>query len=875
VAVDSAGNLYFSSGNAVFKLAGSTVSLVAGNSRQGFAGDGGAAVSAQLNAPQGLAIDKNGNLYIADSGNSRVRIVNSKGIINTFAGNGQLGSIGFIGDGFQATAANLLLPGGVAVDGSGNVFIADTGDNVIRKVTPDGVINTVAGDGLPGFGGDTLLATSAQLHNPQDVFVDSSGNIFIADTANAAIRKVTTDNNINTFAGNATVGFSGDGGPALKAGLIAPFAVTVDGSGNVYFAEAEDGRIRKVDTSGNINTVAGSGTLGFGGDGSSATKATLNLPTGVAIDSSSNLYIADTQNARIRKVASGTISSVAGNGLLSYGGDGGAATSAALAAPQAVAVDAAGNFYIADRANNAVRMVTAKGVISTIAGNGTAGSGGDNGAAASATLNGPQGIAVDAAGNIYVSDTGNARVRKISNGTITTVAGNGTQGYGGDGGAATGAMLNTPLGLAVDKAGNLYIADLGNNVIRRVANGTIATFAGSTQGFGGNGGPALSARLSGPQGVAVDASGNLYITDTLNASVRVVTASGTIANVAGTGIPGYSGDGGPASKAQLGSPTGIAIDSAGTLYVADSGSRIRKIFPNGVIVTIAGGAGTGYTGDGGPATSAELTGAQGVAVDANGNVYVADSGNNAVRLLQMSAASGTIAAVTNAATNLAGPIAPGEVVVLYGSNIGASKLTSYSGLNSQGLVSTTLAGTSVYFNGLPAPMIYTSPNQVGAVVPFNVGGSSASVYVVNQGATTAPVTVPVAAASPAIFTLSGTGSGQAAALNQDGSVNSATNPAKAGSTIQLFATGFGQTNPPGVDGLPNAVPLPLPVLTVTATLGGKPATVSYDGGAPQLVAGVMQLNLVVPSGLTAGSVPVTVTVGTFTSPATATVYVAP
>ena len=532
-----------------------------------------------------------------------------------------------------------------------------------------------------------------------------------------------------------------------------------------------------------------------------------------------------------------------------------------------------GNLYIADTVNHAVRKVATSGVITTLAGNGTPGSGGDSGPAASATLNSPQGIAVDASGNVYVADTVNAKVRKISNGTITTVAGNGTPGYAGDGGAAASAQLNTPVGLAIDKAGNLYIADLGNNVVRKVtAGGTISTFAGTTQGYSGNGGPAQAAQLSGPQGVAVDSQGNVFIADTLNAAVREVTTNGVIATIAGTGYPGFSGDGGSAAKAQLGSPTGIAVDSAGTLYVADSGGRIRKIFPGGVIVTIAGNNVRGYTGDGGPATSASLAGAQGVAVDANGNVFVADTGNNAIRELQYSASSASIAAVTNSATNLTGAIAPGEVVVLYGSNIGAGKLTTYT-INSNGVASTTLSGTSVYFNGLPGPVIYTSPNQVAAVVPFNLTGTAASVYIVNQGATTVPVTVPIAAASPSLFTLDSSGSGPAAALNQDSSVNTASNPAKIGSTVQLYATGFGQTNPSGQDGLPNAVPLPLPVLPVSVTIGGKSATVSYDGGAPGLVAGVMQVNAVVPSGLSTGPQPVVISVAGFSTTTPVTIAV--
>ena len=345
VTVDSKNNIYFSSGNAVFKIdTNGNLTVVAGNSRAGFSGDGGPSLQAQLNTPQGLALDASGNLYICDSVNNRVRIVNPQGIISTFAGTGATspGGANTFNDGGLAINALMRLPSGVFVDSSGNVYIADTGDNIIRKVTPNGIINTIVGDSYGAFLGDTLPAINAELHAPTDVWVDSSGNIYIADSANAAIREVTASTGIiNTVAGNATVGDTGDTGLATSAGLVTPYAVALDS---------------KVSTS-IINTIVGNGTAGFGGDGSAATKAQLNFPTGVAVDSSGNIYIADALNRRIRKVSGTTISTIAGNGVLSYSGDGGPPTAAQLNTPQAVAVDSSGNYYIADTFNNVVRKV--------------------------------------------------------------------------------------------------------------------------------------------------------------------------------------------------------------------------------------------------------------------------------------------------------------------------------------------------------------------------------------------------------------------------------------------------------------------------------------------------------------------------------------
>jgi uncharacterized protein (TIGR03437 family) len=302
---------------------------------------------------------------------------------------------------------------------------------------------------------------------------------------------------------------------------------------------------------------------------------------------------------------------------------------------------------------------------------------------------------------------------------------------------------------------------------------------------------------------------------------------------------------------------------------------VRKIYPDGTIATIAGAGTPGYSGDGGPALSATLNRPAGLALDSTGALYVADSANGAVRRLVAPGPGLSLAAVVNGASGATGAIAPGEVVVLWGSGLGPGQLAQ-SSLTSAGLVPTSLAGTSVFFNGVPAPVLYTSSNQVGAIVPFGVNGSSAQVFVLYQGQNSGPLAVPVAATAPGLFTLSGSGAGPALAINDaDGSINGPAHPASAGSYVTLYATGAGQTNPPGSDGLPGSsgVPAPLPNDVVTATIAGKSVTVSYAGSAVNLVAGVIQVNIPIPSGLTAGAVPVVLKIGGVTSQSSATIVV--
>ena len=880
----SGSNVYFSGGNSVFKIdASGTLTLIAGNSRAGFSGDGGPAVRAQLNSPQGLALDAAGNLYIADSLNNRVRMVNAQGIITTFAGNGKTADPGFWGDTGPATDANLKLPVGLAVDAAGKVYIAVSADNTVRVVTTDGIINLFAGSGYKGFYGDYAAdattgkvnnpgtATLAGLTNPQDVAVGPGTSILIADTGNNVIRKVDSSGVITTISGNGSIGISGDD-VATTLAMIAPFSVTADSSGNVFVAELGSNRIRKIDTKGMITTAIGDGNQGFAGDGGAPAKVEMSLPTGVGVDSSGNIYFADSLNNRIRKLAGGTVNPFAGNGLLSRSGDGGPAIGAQLNAPlgvalgPAISLGSAATVYIADTANNVVRRV-ASDVISTVAGTGTAGSSGDGNPATGAQLSGPQGLAVDSAGNLYIADTQNHRVRKVAGGAISTVAGSGTAGFGGDGAAAGSAQLNAPFGVAVDAAGNLYIAEFGNNRVRKVStNGNISTLAGNgVSGYGGDGGQATSAMINGPQGVAVDGSGNVYIADTANNRVRRVAPNGVITTVAGNGAAGFNGDGGSALNAQVGNPVAVAVDSVGNVFIADGSARVRKLFLSGIITTIAGAGTRGYSGDGGSAPIASLNAPSALAVNAAGAVWVADTLNNAVRLLQFAGGGTVVNAVTNGASNLSGPVAAGEVVVIYGSGLGPTQLVQYQA-DSNGMVPTTVGGASVYFNGVLAPVLYASANQVAAVVPFGISGSLAQMYVQYQNLTSAPFNVSVASQIPAVFTL-GSGTGQAAAINnRDGSINGAASPAKVGDYIQLYMTGAGRTGASDTDGLIATAATPLPDGTVKVNIGGLPANVYYAGGAPGAVAGVIQVNAQIPSGITVGAaVPVVVQVGTSNS----------
>jgi uncharacterized protein (TIGR03437 family) len=1131
VRVDAAGNLFVadSFNNRVRKFSNGMVSTVAGSGSPNLSGDGGPAMNAGIPAPPGLSLDSGGDIYVVDGANGLVRKV-ANGDISTVAGGGAR-----VGENVAATTVSLPGPVNVAADSSGNVYIA-TGDFQIHKVA-NGVITTFAGTGAQGYSGDGGPATSATLgasasFNAQGgIAVDSSGNLYIADFGNNAVRRV-SNGIITTVAGNGTAGFSGDNGPATSAELNGPTGVAVDSAGNLYIADFNNNRIRKV-ANGNITTIAGTGVNGCDAGGP-ALSFRVTLPRAIAVDAAGNLYIADWFCARVLRVVNGVVSIFAGSGNPGFAD--GPAAQARFRYNYGVAVDAQGNVYVADSANERIRMIS-KGVVNTLVGNGNAGFSGDNGPATNGELNSPTGVGVDSLGNLYIADFGNNVVRKVANGIITTIAGGGTA---TNGGSATGAFLNGPTGVAIDPVGNAYVADTGNHRVLKVSGGVYSTVAGNgSAGYSGDSGPATSAQLHSPTYLALDSAGAVYISDSGNHAIRKV-ANGSITTVAGTGTPGYDNDNVPAISAKLNSPSGLAVDGSGNIYIADTNNqRIRKVSPDGTITTIAGIGLAGLQGDNGPAQSAKVNYPGGIALDAAGNLYIADKYNNRIRILTLSstpvavslspylAAAGrsafkltvngtgfvsgstiqwngsalattfvsvnqvtaTVAAslvanpgsatvtvlnpggaasfpmlfatsqlaiaaatmpqgvigtpysasitgsggappysnwvlnsgslppgltldastgaihgiptssaaipyaftvimkdtsgvttvpqqfsilttapsslaivsaaalppgtvgvaygeslsaiagtppyqwnvtegnlppgitltnaaasaallagspsaagtytfsvqvtdsananvtrqftvtinppgsvfvysggVVNAASYLGGSVAPGEMVTIFGSGTGPDMLAGLQVLSS-GKLATTIAGVQVLFDGVPAPLIYVSSTQVSCVVPYEVSGkSSTTMQVVFQNQNSNGVTLPVTVAAPGIFTADSSGSGGGAILNQDGSLNSPSNPAAVGSVIVVYATGEGQTTPTGADGQLGGSSPPKPQQMVAATVSKTPAKVLYAGGAYGLVAGVMQVNIQLPASVPTGdAVPFTLNVGGATS----------
>ena len=654
VATDGVGNVYIAAGCLIRLLPAGTgiITTLAGTGNCSYSGDGGPAISASFFFPQGLAVDGGGTVLISDASNNRIRrIAAGTGIISTLAGSGVRG---FSGDGGLAANARLNTPRGLAFDNSGNVLIADTDNHRIRRVAEGtGVITTVAGTGVSGFSGDGGPGTSASLSWPWGVAVDGGGNVLIADRFNHRIRVLTTEI-ITTLAGSGSVVFNGDGKQAINTTVAEPIGVAVDRVGNVLILHGGyNMSVRFISAAtGIVSTLAGDRMVRFRGDGGPAANASFNMPSGFTIDSGGNMLIADTRNRRVRKVTAATslIETLAGNGaFLSSIGDGSAATSAILSSPNGLTVDRGGDVLIADTNNHRIRRVTAStGIITTLVGSGVAGFSGDGGPALSASVSSPYGLTVDSDGNVLIADTANHRIRRVtaSTGIITTLAGNGVSGFSGDGGFATSAMLASPQGVAVDMGGNIFIA--GNSRIRRVnaATGVITTLAGNgVYGFSGDGGPATSARLGWLYGMAVDPGGNIVFADHGFHRIRhVAVATGVITSLAGNGVYGFSGDGGLATSASLYYPRDVAVDIGGNVLIADTyNRRIRRVaVATGVITTLGGrDAYGGFDGDGGPAMNASFSSPSGIAVDSAGRIFVADDVDNRIRVLTPPSPSGT------------------------------------------------------------------------------------------------------------------------------------------------------------------------------------------------------------------------------------------
>src|SRR5215469_1226497 len=619
---------------------------------------GGPALTAILPAIGSIASDSTGNGYGVSFITGVVYKYDPSGNISVFAGNGVLNSSG---DGGPASHASFTRPIFVALDSHSNVYVADPSAHRIRMVNAaTGIITTVAGNGTAGFSGDGGPATQASLRNPDSIVLDSSGNLYIADVANRVIRRVDAATGIiTTFAGIPQQGgYSGDGGMATAANIGQPAGLVFDAAGNLFFAQLAQCTVRRIDAAtGIISRYAGNISCGYGGDGGLATSAILQFldpttPPQLAFDTGGNLLITDQANQRIRRVdtSTGIISTIAGTGTAGFSGDGGPAASANLNFPSGLLVDNQGVIFVADSFNSRVRRIdtSAQRVITTFAGSGSLL--GDGGPATSAVISLFNGLTRDNQGNLFIGDSEADLIRKVdTSGIISTVAGIPfLAGAGGDGGPASQATLSFPSGLAFDSHGNLFIADTANGSVREISpSGMISAYAGNgTIGNSGDGGPATQAQLNNPYGVGFDAADNLYIADGPNNNVRRVDAvTHFITTVAGNGTTGYSGDGGPATSATLNFPTNVKVDSQGNLFIADFlNSRIRRVdHVTGVITTFAGNGSTTLSGDGGPAALAGIGQVWGLGFDSPGNLFFGDNSNQAIR--RIDASTGTIATV--------------------------------------------------------------------------------------------------------------------------------------------------------------------------------------------------------------------------------------
>jgi sugar lactone lactonase YvrE len=650
VAVDTDGNVYIAdtgnhrigkveSDGTITTIAGADAGAAAGaGSDEQAWGDGGPAIDATLDSPEDIAVDADGNIYIADTGHSRIRKIDTNGTITTIAGVDVVGDEQASGDGGPAVDAELNTPGGIAVDPEGNLYVADTGHSRIRKIDTNGTITTIAGGGeLWADAADNAPATEASLWEPVDVSVDPDGNVYLIEGRHQSVRRVNTDGTLVTVAGDSYLsfdegGFSGDGGPAAEAELNTPGGTAVDADGNLYIADTYNSRIRKVDTNGTITTIAGTGEPRDNGDGGRADEAGLDEPRDIAVDADGRIFLmVGSRSDRVRRVdPEGTITTLAEIGSTEDDDrDGGPATEAQLGGPDDIAVDADGNLYIADTDRidtdgtihaGHVRMVDTGGTISTVEGD-----------PAGEALGRAAAVTIDADGRIFLVADGRVK-RRDPDGIVTTIAGGGTlaDDESTDGSAVVRQVGITasisPADVAVGAGGDVYIAAT-DAILKLTSDGTLTAIVEEVRDFGH------------PDAVAVDTGGNLYVassgvTDATPGHIHKVESDGTITTIAGNDddpVPGDDiGDGGPAADAVLSNPTDVAVDADGNVYVSER-EGVRKIDPDGTITTVA--ESPREEQEDGSLTTTTYTSPTALALDADGNLYFAEPATHRVRVI--------------------------------------------------------------------------------------------------------------------------------------------------------------------------------------------------------------------------------------------------
>lgn len=757
-------------------------------------------------------------------------------LISTAAGSG------WIGDGGPATLAILRQPGGVAADNRGNLYIAETGGHRVRKLDRSGAITTVAGTGVAGFSGDGGAATAAQLASPYGLAADAVGNLYIADLGNARVRCVDANGNITTIAGGGTLapGLANEGLAATSMLLNSPRNLLAIDGGGLYISDFGGHRVYQLSTGGLLTTVAGTGTPGYSGDGGMAAAAQLAYPAGLAVGFDGSLYVADSLNHAVRKISSGVI-----------------ATFGSVGTPVGMALDIFATLFVADVDAGALLRFPADGVLppvpipasdvvrgmdlSMYAPESTAGivvrlpligqmglaagggdtARGDGGNASEALLNHPSGVAVDASGNLYIADRDNARVRRVAtDGTITTIA------------ASAGWIA--PSAISVDAAGNIDVVDGGLKQVLQI------TPAGDVKRL------AASLTLTVPAAAAADAAGNLYIADYGAGMIFSVAPAGAVsilldklAGPHGLALDGLghlffteqdgarvrsldlaSGSLSEVGAGQWSIPRGIAVDAAGEVFVADTGrQQIVRVDAAGQGTAVAGTGGSGFSGDGSAASNAQLNFPWDVAIGPAGVLYMADLENYRVRLLtpQSAATPATAIQVLNGVSLQPGPVAPGMLVVVRGSGVPAADA----------------ANTIVLINSIPVPILAMDDAQIQIQAPITlVASANAEIVIVDQGNIAATVETATAASAPALYPVDP----QSAVVAR-------------GAVVTLFGTGLG-----------------LGDLAVTATIGGLAADVVSLDPSPGYT-GLFQISLRVPGAVAAGSAGIIVTVGAATSQA--------
>jgi len=662
----------------------------------------GTGVAARFNTPQGIATDSAGNVYVVDTNNNTIRKISLAGAVTTLAGTaGVSGSA----DGTGA-AANFTIPHGIATDSAGNVYVADF--STIRKITPAGVVTTFAGTStLSGFVSVGALG---------GVATDSTGNIYLA--SNVVILKITPAGVVSTLAGSIGAVGSADGTGAA-ASFFGASSVATDSAGNVYVADTNNCTIRKITPAGAVTTLAGTPSLlGGNADGVGA-AASFRGPQGVATDGADNVYVADTGNGLVRKVTpAGLVTTLAGSRIIFGGSADGAGASAGFSQPRGIAVDSTGTVYVADTANHAVRKITPAGVVTTLGGVAPL-IGNVDGTGAAARFfssGGTNGIAADTAGNVYVADFGNNNIRKITPARVVTTFAGSTLGLSGStDSTGAAARFHGPIGVATDSEDNLYVADTINSTIRKITPGGVVTTLAGTAGVGGSAnGTGAAASFQQPVGVATDSIGNVYVADTINNAIRKITPGGVVTTFAGATVP-----------------QGIATDRADNVYVTD-GNAIRKITPAGLTTTLAGSVSFDGSADG-TGAAARFFFPRGIATDTAGNIYVADSGasavlsNNTIRKITPAGVVTTVVGVAGQASFAPGAL-PGLLCFPQGVAVSGTSLyiTLYNGVAVASNVASDSNSTLNLTTGQAVTLVLGQPNFTTGTAPAAINASSMS-----------------------------------------------------------------------------------------------------------------------------------------------------